>query len=257
MFVSNGGNVVKKENIKNLLVFVLSFILYYIFGTSLIYLILEAIFNVNNSLFPSYIHDLNFRERGLANLSQLISSVIILIVYIVIYFKSLRDNFSFLKNYKLIIKTIGYAFLVYFVTICYNLFLPLAGGSGEDGSNVALIKQSMVNQYWVMLVLVVVLGPIIEELMFRFIPFKSLKEKISKNILLLITSVLFTVPHVITLFNSVDLHGDLLALPKYLIVGWMLGSYYHKNNDIGRVILVHMVYNIISFVLMSITLSMI
>lgn len=252
-----GERIVKKENIKDLLVFILSFILYYIFGTSLIYLILEAIYNINNSLFPSYMLDVSFKERGLANIAQLISSIIILLVFIVIYFKNLKYHFSFIKNWKLVVKTIGYAFLVYFVTICYNLFLPLAGGSGEDGSNVALIKQSMIHQYYIMLVLVVVLGPVIEELMFRFIPFKSLKEKVSRNTLLIITSVLFTIPHVITLFNSVDLHGDLLALPKYLIVGWMFGSYYYKNNDIGRIILVHMVYNIISFVLMSVTLSMI
>ena len=81
--------------------------------------------------------------------------------------------------------------------------------------------------------------------------------KINKNILLLITSILFTIPHVITLFNSVDLRGDLLALPKYVLIGWMLGSYYYKNNDIGRVVFVHMVYNIISFVLMTMTLSLI
>ena len=204
-----------------------------------------------------YLSNGDFRERGLANLAQLISSVIILATFILLYYKSMKGHFSFVKESKLIFKTLGYGLLVYFVTICYNLFLPLAGGSGEDGSNVMLIKESMKHQYWVMLILVVVFGPIIEEIMFRFIPFKSLKGKINKNILLLITSVLFTIPHVITLFNSVDLRGDLLALPKYLIVGWMLGSYYYKNNDIGRVIFVHMVYNIISFVLMSVTLSLI
>ena len=247
----------KKENIKDLLVFVLGFILYYIFGTGLIYLVLGAIYNDNNSLFPSYLNDVNFRERGLANIAQLVSSIVILLVFTVLYFKNLKSHFSFLKSFKLIMKTFGYGLLIYFVTICYNLFLPLAGGTGEDGSNVALIKSSMRHQYWIMMVLVVILGPIIEELMFRFIPFKSLKDKVSKNILLLITSILFTIPHVITLFNSIDLRGDLLALPKYVLIGWMLGNYYYKNNDIGRVVFVHMVYNIISFVLMTMTLSLI
>ena len=60
-----------------------------------------------------------------------------------------------------------------------------------------------------------------------------------------------------SLFKSSDFLGDLLALPKFLIVGWMLGNYYYKNNELGRVIFVHMVYNIISFVLMSVTLSLI
>ena len=246
----------KKESIKDLFVFVISFILYYIFGTGLIYLILRAIYDSNNSLFPSYLSNADFLERGLSNIAQLISSFIILIVMVVIYFRSLKEHFSFLKDYKLIFKTIGYALLVYFVTICYNLFLPLAGGTGEDGSNVALIKESMKHQYWLMCVLVVVLGPIVEELLFRFIPFKSLKEDISQTWLLAITSGLFTIPHVFSLFNSTDVMGDILALPKFLIIGWILGSYYYKNNDIGRVILVHMLYNIISFVLMSVSLAL-
>ena len=146
---------------------------------------------------------------------------------------------------------------MYFVTICYNLFLPLAGGTGEDGSNVALIKESMKHQYLVMLVSVVITGPFVEEILFRFLPFKSLKENISNTALLAITSIMFTVPHMFSLINSSDLLGDLLALPKFLIIGWMIGSYYYKNNDIGRVILVHMLYNIVSFVLMSVSLSLI
>ena len=247
----------KKFCLKDILVFIFSFVLYYIFGTGLIYLILKAVYESNNSLFPIYINDSSFTERGLSNIAQLISSIIILIVIISMYFNSLRGHFSFLKNYKLIFKTIGYAFLVYFVTICYNLFLPFVGGSGEDGSNVAMIKASMSNQYWIMFGLVVVLGPIIEELLFRFIPFKALKDRISMNKLLLITTVLFTIPHLFSLVNSSDVWGDVLALPKFLIIGWMLGSYYYKNNDIGRVILVHMLYNIVSFVLMSVSLSLI
>ena len=59
------------------------------------------------------------------------------------------------------------------------------------------------------------------------------------------------------MFNSSDIHGDLLALPKFLILGWMLGGYYYKNNDIGRVILIHILYNIVSFVLMSVSLALI
>ena len=247
----------KKIYLKDILIFLFSFVLYYIFGTGLIYLILRAIYNYNSSIFPAYVRDVEFNERGLSNIAQFISSIIILIVLVCIYFRSLKGHFSFFKDYKLILKTLGYAMLVYGVTICYNLFLPFVGGSGEDGSNVALIKASMKNQYWIMLVLVVVLGPVIEELLFRFIPFKALKEKISMNKLLLITTVLFAIPHLFSLFNSSDVWGDVLALPKFLIIGWMLGSYYYKNNDIGRVILVHMVYNIISFVLMSVSLSLI
>ena len=175
----------------------------------------------------------------------------------IIYFKDLKGHFNFFKSYKLVFKTLGYALFVYFVTICYNLFLPLAGGTGEDGSNVALIKSSMKNQFFIMLVLVVIIGPIIEELLFRFIPFKALKNKIPGWSLILITTVLFTIPHMLSLFKSNDLRGDILALPKYLIIGCMIGSYYYKNNEIGRSILIHMVYNIISFVLMSISLSLI
>lgn len=248
---------VNKNLIKDLLIFVFSFVLYYIFGTGLIYLILKAIYNANNSLFPSYINDEIFRERGLSNIAQLISSIIILVLIAIIYFKDLKGHFNFFKSYKLVFKTLGYALFVYFVTICYNLFLPLAGGTGEDGSNVALIKSSMKNQFFIMLVLVVIIGPIIEELLFRFIPFKALKNKIPGWSLILITTVLFTIPHMLSLFKSNDLRGDILALPKYLIIGCMIGSYYYKNNEIGRSILIHMVYNIISFVLMSISLSLI
>lgn len=246
-----------KSLIKDLLIFVISFVLYYVFGTGLIYLILKAIYNANNSLFPLYISDAQYTERGLSNIAQLISSIIIALVIVIVYFKDLKGHFSFLKGYKLFFKTIGYALFVYFVTICYNLFLPLAGGTGEDGSNVALIKASMKNQFFLMLVLVVIIGPIIEELLFRFIPFKALKDKIPGWCLILVSTILFTIPHMLSLFKSSDLLGDILALPKYLIIGCMIGSYYYKNNEIGRSILIHMVYNIISFVLMSFSLSLI
>ena len=165
----------KKYLVKDVLIFSVSFILYYILGTGLIYLILKAVYNANNSFFPAYLSDGEFRERGLSNIAQLISSIIILFLIIIIYFRSLKGHFSFFKDYRLVFKTLGYALFVYFITICYNLFLPLAGGSGEDGSNVAQIKVSMKEQYWLMFSLVVVLGPVIEELLFRFISFKALK----------------------------------------------------------------------------------
>lgn len=244
----------KKEDLKNIFIFVICFILYYIFGTGLIYLLLKASYDYNSSLFPLYLKDDGFKERGLSNIAQLISSIIILVIIIIVYFKELKDHFKFLKDYKLIFKTIGYGLLIYVVTICYNLFLPIFGGSGEDGSNVALIKQSMQKQYFIMLVLVVILGPIIEEFLFRFISFKGLKDKVSKVKLLLITSIVFALPHMLSLFKSSDLLGDVLALPKYVLIGWMLGDYYYKNNEIGRVILAHIVYNIISFILMSVYL---
>lgn len=247
----------KKICLKDILVFLVSFVLYYVFGTGLIYLVLKAVYNSNSSLFPVYISNSDFTERGLSNIAQFISSIIILFVLIIFYFKDLKGHFVFFKNIKLIINTIGYGLFIYFVTICYNLFLPFVGGSGADGSNVAMIKVSMEYQYWIMLLLVVVLGPVIEELLFRFIPFKALKEKISRNKLLLISSILFTIPHIFSLVSGQDVLGDLLALPKYLIIGWMLGSYYYKNSDIGRVILVHIVYNIIAFLLMSMSLALI
>lgn len=247
----------KRISVKDLVVFVVVFLLYYVFATSLVYYMLNGIYKGNNEVFPSYLDNEAFTERGLSNLAQLISASIILVTLIIVYFKSLKGHFAFLKDYKLVFKTIGYALLVYFVTICYNLFLPFAGGTGEDGSNVALIKESMKHQYWIMFSLVVVIGPFIEELIFRFITFKALKDKMSRIWLLAITSILFTIPHMLSLFSSLDLKGDLLALPKFLIIGWMLGSYYYKNNDIGRVIFVHILYNIISFVLMSISLSLI
>lgn len=247
----------KKVSVKDLLIFVISFLLYYVFATSLVYYLLNFIYKNNGSIFPSYLDNEAFRERGLSNIAQLISASIILTSLILVYFKDLKGHFSFFKDYKLIFKTIGYAFLVYFVTICYNLFLPLAGGTGEDGSNVALIKESMKYQYWIMFILVVIIGPFIEEILFRFITFKGLKEKASKVWLLVITSILFTLPHMLSLINSGDVKGDLLALPKFLIIGWMLGDYYYKNNQIGRVILVHILYNIVSFVLMSVTLALI
>ena len=257
VFFRKWGVEMKKESIKDLIVFIVSFILYYILGTGLIYLILKSIYDGNSNLFPAYLENDAFIKRGLSNIAQLISSFIVLITLGLMYFKDLKGHFSFVKDYKLIFKTMGYALLVYFVTICYNLFLPLAGGNGEDGSNVALIKESMKQQYWLMFVLVVVIGPIVEELLFRFIPFKSLKENVSRTNLLIITSVVFTIPHMFALFNSSDFMGDLLALPKFLIVGWMLGSYYYKNNTIGRVIFVHILYNIISFALMSVSLALI
>ena len=244
VFYGKWGVKMKKEFVKDLLVFVISFILYYIFGTGLIYLILDGIYESNSDIFPSYLSNENFRERGLSNIAQLISSFIVLFAIVIMYFKNLKGHFSFWKDYKLIFKTIGYGFLVYFVTICYNLFLPLAGGTGEDGSNVALIKESMKQQYWIMFILVVVVGPFVEEFLFRFLTFKALRERVSYNVLLIVTSVLFTIPHLFSLVSSNDVWGDILALPKFLIIGWMLGSYYYKNKDIGRVILVHILYNI-------------
>lgn len=247
----------KKIYVKDLIIFSICFLLYYVFGTSVVYYGLKAIYANNSSLFPEYLNNETFKERGLSNIAQLISACIILLSIVIIYFKHLKGHFIFLKDYKLIFKTIGYAFLVYFVTICYNLFLPLAGGTGEDGSNVALIKESMKHQYWIMFALVVIVGPIIEELLFRFITFLGLKKGVSRIALLAITSLLFTIPHMLSLFKSSDFMGDILALPKFIIIGWMLGSYYYENNDIGRVILVHILYNIVSFVLMSVSLALV
>lgn len=92
---------------------------------------------------------------------------------------------------------------------------------------------------------IIILGPIIEELIFRFLPYKFIKNK---TLYIVVSSIIFAAMHVLEDPN-----------PFYYIWGYMLeslymGYRYHKTKDLLVPISIHMFGNLIatlSFVFLS------
>lgn len=80
-----------------------------------------------------------------------------------------------------------------------------------------------------------ILGPVIEELVFRFALYNSFKNK---KVALVVTTITFAMMHISSLAIT-----ELFFIPVYLIMGYILTKLYEKTGDIRLTTAVHILNN--------------
>jgi len=134
--------------------------------------------------------------------------------------------------------------------VAYCAMLPIVMVSGllnellveklglPSGANPAIGLTLLLNPGWTLLVLllqVALIGPVAEELLFRGVIFKALRNRLSFAWAAGLSSLLFA-----------SLHGSFNDLAPIFVVGMFLAWIYQKTQNIGAPILAHCLFNCVN-----------
>lgn len=186
--------------------------------------------------------------------NSLLNVVIYIILFIpIVWFLRSDLLFDYQLSLKLNKKIIGFVIAGYlyviFGNIISNVFINLIAfifSSNYTPASNQIFIESMLNDNGVFLMIIgaVILGPIVEELIFRKAMFGLIRKP---QIALIVSSLIFALIHVVTELFSASFISIVLTTIPYLTMGFIFGFIYLKyNKNIYIVTLVHMLTNLIS-----------
>lgn len=176
----------------------------------------------------SYYYVSNGNDVNLFNDYLSTKQIYVALIVAIIFIPLLINDY---KKYKKQTNTkINYFYLIILgviLSLMYNVFayylnFALKTSLFDNNSNVAVTLLSTG-----------ILGPIIEELMFRGIIYNELKSKYSNMKSILITTIFFAIIHI-----------NIIQILYALIIGFILIFVYEKYNNIKAPIILHMASNI-------------
>lgn len=176
--------------------------------------------------------------------SELITATLLLIIF---RKKLLIDFKDFDKNYKDYL-SVGFkiwiiGFLVMLLSNYYiNLLVPNTSAYNQE------LNQLAINNYPLYSVIsIVMIGPFIEELVFRFSFKNNLK---SKKMYYLLSVLIFSSLHALNGFNSLY---DLLYFIPYGALAFTFSYIYDKTDNIFTTVIIHTFHNFIAVLLITMT----
>lgn len=165
--------------------------------------------------------------------------------YILIFMMHyLRENFV-QKPKANILKTMLIAFAINFaLNYIVNLILVIFTTQLINPNSEAVNDAVSINMY-TMIAVAVILGPIVEEVLFRGVVFGTIRTR-SRVLAYIVSILLFSVYH---LWQTILISGDwtvLIYMVQYIPAGLSLAWAYEKTNSIWCSIFLHMAINAVS-----------
>lgn len=180
------------------------------------------------------------------------SNVIILLILLYIYRKSLKEDWkNFIKN-KSELFDVGfkYWFIGLMAMVGFNILINIFSPN-EIANNEESIRNMLTSIPLLMFINTTTLAPFIEELIFR----KSFREVIKNNILfILMSGIVFGSLHVV--FDIKNAYDYLYLLP-YCSLGIAFSYMYYKSKNIMVPILMHIIHNTLTTIMALISLGVI
>lgn len=206
--------------------------------------ILQFILMVILNIVSSSIIGLFIGEQWTYLFSKIITNIIVIILLLKIYFKpNSDDKRSVDVNYTRSI-TLSCLLMILLLTISFRLitlvsFNPIMNYLASKSKMLHYIKEiaSQTNPYLLVLEITLI-GPIIEEILFRGIILNGLLKKYTPAKAILFSSLLFSL-----------IHGNLPQMFNALFFGILLGLIYIKTKSLYAVIFTHIIANTLSIIL--------
>lgn len=171
-------------------------------------------------------------------LFEIVTLIVPLLIICFKNYKELKTNLNdFIKNFKTYIKK--YLIIGIIGIIIMNLLTIIINKT----TNILVTNESSIRYYMknsnIIFVIIAsgILTPLFEETIFR-LNFKNIIK--SKYLFLLTTSILFSLMHILSIQNTIEL----LYLIPYITMGFTLGFIYYDSNNIFNSILIHCINNI-------------
>lgn len=221
------------KNLNNLLLILIYILLFFVFA-ELVSLIFEDMIKTTEQ---AIIYSIALNT--FVYISLLVSGIILLKKQIVTDFKSLCNKDA-VKVFCMCLIALGCAYFgEYFGTIISSLF------GNSDSMNQQAIQLMLFSKYgFILIIETVLIGPIVEELVFRKAIHDTLRYlKLPNWAILGISSVLFGLIHVIS-------GGDFYNVFPYIFMGVSLGYLEMKSKNIFPSIFVHIFINSVATSLM-------
>ena len=223
---------------------------YFIFFITLVLFFLGSLFQI----IP--IEILNIDTANISNQTKVIlnlfSNLIITIILIMIYYKSIKKDFiAFKKNFSELFETSFQIWVIGLILMASSNLIINQFSPNQIANNEEAIR-SMINISPILMLLnTAIMAPIIEELVFR----KSFRI-IFKNGLafVLISGIVFGSLHVITSIKNVY---DYLYILPYCSLGIAFSYIYYKTDNICAPIFMHFLHNAIMTVMNILAMGMI
>ncbi len=191
-----------------------------------------SFFPINETLYVYLANSLNY--------------AILLTLLIFIYKEPLKkDGKDFLKNWKTYLPKILFNWIRALVFMIFTnlILISFLGNIAENEAQ----NETLLQNYPIFSVfLMVVIGPFIEELLFR-LGFKNAFK--NKNVYLFFTAILFGFGHILASFDFSTLEGFLACLPQCLFIipysgiGYFLAKTYMDTDNIFSSVTFHSIHN--------------
>lgn len=142
---------------------------------------------------------------------------------------------NIIQEIKKIAKEILIFIPILIMTQCITSFIMV-----EQPANQTSLEQSFYEAPIFNSVFAIIIGPIIEEFLFRFLPYKFIKNK---NLYIIVSTIVFAAMHVVNDPNPFYYIWFYMMRPLYY------GYRYHKTNDILVPITMHSLNNLVATLL--------
>lgn len=213
-------------------------------GLIILYFVLSAFSSYYISDFVDNLSITDANKDVLFSILMVIVEIILVVMYALILKNKFRGSFKdFKKNYKdYLPKCLKYWSIGFTALIIFNVIIVYFVSGGIAPNEQA--NRDILEQYPIYSIISVsILGPILEEMIFRL----SFKDIIKKRIsYILITGILFGSMHVVF---SLESASDLLFILSYSSLGIALSAIYYDTDNICSSMLVHIVHNTITLLL--------
>lgn len=219
-----------KQNINKIIVLIIYVVMFYVVGELIPIIFGDYVQTQSQAILFTVINN------AIIYITLIVSCLILLNKEIITDFKKLEKQ-NAVKVFLTCLAGVG---LVYAGNIVGSILTSIFGGTGSSANQEALEKILFSPYGFLMIVFIVVVGPIVEELVFR----KSMHEilrslKLPTWLVLGISSVLFGLIHVISA-------GDFVEVFPYILMGVTIGSLEIKTKNIYPSIFVHIFINALS-----------
>lgn len=160
------------------------------------------------------------------------SLTILFVVVLVIYLRRRRPEIFQITS----LKPLDYLLILLAFGVIYTYFNKLLFVGGDIKNDLLFFRHSP--QAFLVALQPLVVGPILEELLYRGVLMTSFFEKSKYFLDCLLSAILFSFAHLLSYGFRLDL------FEKYVVVGLILALLFRKTRSIYPSILVHMTWNI-------------
>jgi uncharacterized protein len=147
------------------------------------------------------------------------------------------EGFKDIKIYTLALKLY---LLIMVLNIIMGLFIT------EQGANQEAINNMVKNSPYTQFIAVVIFAPIMEEIIFRFVIFRSILHK-NRILAYVVSSLIFGSVHLIMSVFQGSLGQDIILLPVYTMLGAVFAYAYDSSGKLSAPIMAHMLNNLVAF----------
>lgn len=186
---------------------------------------------------PIKLFNLDINNGAVDVVLSTFSNIVLAVVFILIYKKELISDWKIFK--KNFLESIDVGIKAWFIGLIF-MFISnaiLIYFNAGKATNEQLVQEMISALPWVMLIDAGIIGPFIEEIIFR----KAIKDVFeNKYIFIIVSGLFFGLMHVVTSFNSL---GTFLFFIPYSVLGAAFAYAYQKTNTIFTSTAIHMIHN--------------